>query len=218
MAEILVVPKNQFLKSKFKYLYSINQDDFYETRVSKKDLSDFINEHGLYMDRNSVETNEDFLQIIPYMVVKRDLPEKENEVFIYTRLKQGNEARLHAHFSAGIGGHVDWVSDSLTCIETLNFNVTKELNEELEINTSTGLNIDFCGVLIYDNSNEVGRVHLGCLIEVNTNDPNVGIKEVEKIEGGFVTLTHLKQMSEDPLKVRCFENWTFLALKQQRLI
>lgn len=186
---ILVIPTSKFEEqSKF--------DDL--------DIKNFINQEGLYMDRPAAEIDPTYLQIIPYMVVIRD----NKEVFTYERLKKGNEARLHSKFSVGIGGHCDQDPFCNTPWECLLFNTTKELFEELIIESNEKILLPkLTKHLIYDPSNDVGKVHLGLLYTVDASGRSVTEGEPDKIKGSFKTFDELKAMP-----VESFETWTTIAL------
>lgn len=134
----------------------------------------YLLEHAVVVDRETAETDEDYQQIIPYAVVFRG-----DQVFIYRRGKAGNENRLHALYSIGVGGHIDTV----TCadagkqvLETL----MREIKEEIGVDTPT---VKIVG-LLNDDSNAVGRVHLGIVYHVFVDD--VGETENTIEDHGFV--------------------------------
>ncbi len=140
-------------------------------------------EHGVFMPRPEAEQDPDYKQIIPYVaVVRRD------EVFATTRLNKGGEARLHGKMSLGVGGHMneidregDWLMHALR----------REVDEELALD-------DFGTLtprgLINDDSNEVGRVHLGFFFTLTTSG-GAAVRETEKLEGGFVQISSLASLS-----------------------
>ena len=132
-------------------------------------------EHGEFMPRPEAEQDPGFKQIIPYVAVVR-----RGEVFATTRLNKGGEARLHGKMSLGVGGHMnevdregDWL---MHC-----------LRREIGTLTPRGL--------INDDSNEVGRVHLGFFFTLTTGG-SAAVRETEKLEGGFVKIAELASLSE----------------------
>ena len=221
MTDILVVPKADYL------IYDIQSEVSdslsHVSRASQKVSAfyDFINRKGLFKNRDEAETDEDYLQIIPYIVCTQ-----EDKYFLYERLKKGAEARLHGKLSAGIGGHVDWVSDTLSCKETFLFNADKELNEELDITfpidtppdtTVSNIFRNFTGHLIYDMSNAVGRVHLGALMTCNLSNVDVAVKETHKIKGSFYSKEELRAIYQERGD-EAFETWTTIALNKLGII
>ena len=221
MTNILVVPKADYLVHDIQS--EISDSLSYVDRTSRKvsEFYDFLNRKGLFKNRDEAETDEDYLQIIPYMICTQ-----EDKYFLYERLKQGAEARLHGKLSAGIGGHVDWVSDTLSCKETFLFNANKELNEELDITfpidepddtTVSSIFRNFTGSLIYDDSNPVGRVHLGALMTCNLSNVDVAVRETHKIKGSFYSKEEIRTIYQDRGD-EAFETWTTIALYKLGII
>ncbi len=194
--EILVIPTKQYLK---------------ESSQPKFSFSNFVSKNFLFIERPLAETNEDYLQIIPYIVVRNS-----THIFTYQRLKGGNEARLHAKYSIGIGGHIDRVKEleHLSDLGNLLINnaAYTELYEELSIESNSKfLALNHLDKYIYDPSNSVGRVHLGVLIECQVDDRKIEVNEKDKIAGEMTSIDSLRAMyQENPDK---FEVWSQLALK-----
>lgn len=195
MAKILVIPEIKF-----------------SNNPENDDVLFLIEEYGVYLDRDYAETNPDFLQIIPYVIVTKG----NDQIFTYTRLKKGAEVRLHNNRSIGIGGHVEKnpeLSTSDNAIET----AVIELNEELNIEDSSNLIVKQEELTIFDPTNDVGRVHLGLVFTCDVGDRKVSVRETEKIAGDFYTISQLQEMyrsNEDA----AFENWTKIVLKHKGII
>lgn len=200
--QILVVPKEKVLENVIANNGS-DPDSFY----------DFVNKSGLFMEREDAEKDPAYLQIIPYIIVSRN-----EKVFLYTRLKKGNESRLHGNLSAGIGGHVDFLEGSpLSNKETIIHNTTKELHEELNITTfGDPVLYNYTGHLIYDSSNDVGRVHLGMLMTCDLSTKEVSVREKDKIDGEFYSLDEIRNIYSES-KDR-FENWTSIAFNKLGMV
>lgn len=133
----------------------------------------FIPRHRTDETTLYAEKNPKYKQLIPYVVFVEDY-----QVLAYERYKN-NEGRLTGKTSIGFGGHInpcDVVYGDF--LRTLAVNVMRELDEELE-NYGVDLydNLDFryddvVKGLIYDDSNPVGRDHLGALIVID----NAGVR------------------------------------------
>lgn len=198
--QILVVPKKDYL-AEMKRLHSA------------KTLFDFVNRVGFYKERPDAEKDPDYLQIIPYILVSND-----KSLFLYSRLKKGNETRLHNKLSVGVGGHVDHTGDHLSNKETVMYNANKELYEELKVELNGEyLAINPTNKIIYDDSNEVGRVHLGILMTCDCSNRAVEVNETEKIEGRFYTPDEIRALYEERGE-DAFETWTSIALKHVGII
>ncbi|QVY61114.1 hypothetical protein [Cytobacillus gottheilii] len=134
---------------------------------------------------NNAEINTDYKQPIPYVLIKRC-----NEIYTYERLSGGGESRLHSKLSLGVGGHMNPEEGNFQ--EVLMYNLNRELEEELNIQSSAR-NLQFIG-LINDDLNEVGKVHLGILAILElSNDATVAVREVEQLKGYWLTIDELKQ-------------------------
>ena len=198
--QILTVPKEEYIKSS-------------NTLTSQVELFNFMNKHGIYIERDQAEKDPNYLQLIPYILVTKD-----DTVFLYSRLKKGAEKRLHNKLSVGIGGHVDKLEDTLSCKEVFMYNANKELYEELNVELNDSyLQIQLANKLVYDDSNEVGRVHLGVLMTCDVSGREVSVKEIDKIEGRFYTHSEIKELYFERQE-HAFETWTTIALKHVGII
>lgn len=189
----------------------------YKSNLLLGDLKDLVAKHGTFMDRPEAEKDTNFLQLIPYIVVK-----KGQNIFCYERLKKGTETRLHSKCSLGIGGHIN-SEDAITPdgVEvtkwvTLETGAYRELHDELTItNPSTGqlgdVVIDFTPLIIYDDSNDVGKVHLGLVGICDVSHCDVMVGEPDKIAGSFIDIYKLKG------KMGNMETWSQIVMDNQHL-
>ena len=132
-------------------------------------------ENNFFLDRELAEDDPSHKQIIPYCVF-----EHEGQILHYTRGGSGGEARLHAKGSIGIGGHVNLsdtdAEDGHLGAATYNAGVDREIREELAFDGDFKHRV--IG-LINDDSNEVGKVHLGIvhLVQFTADEPKVKANE-----------------------------------------
>lgn len=154
------------------------------------------------MRRGDAETNFDYLQPIPYAVIKRG-----KEIFLYERLKGAGESRLHNKLSLGVGGHMNEIEDAVNFEEVLTENLFREVTEELNVGDQE-IQLQPIG-LINDDENEVGRVHIGILVIIHVPEgQEVTVRETDQLDGKFVSLEELKQKETyDRL-----ENWSKIAV------
>ncbi len=117
--------------------------------------------HIKAMPRDEVEENEEFLQVIPYAVIRRLKPGGNHEVLVYKRSDSGDQ-RLHGKLSIGFGGH--WKEGEQTTTQAL----LRELNEELGITKNDIHEITVIGTLRSDEK-PVDRVHIGVVFFVTVN-------------------------------------------------
>lgn len=110
-----------------------------------------------YVDREPAETDPSVKQLIPYCVLMRP----SGRVFAYRRTKKGGESRLHDKWSVGIGGHIEPVDGEQVSWDTYYRGMAREVEEEVGLKLHSGGIRDSVAGLLYDNSDEVGRVHFG---------------------------------------------------------
>lgn len=122
--------------------------------------------NNFFMDRAKAEENPSFKQIIPYALFHHN-----GHYLHYTRGKSGGESRLHARGSVGIGGHINPVDERADPLgrETYLAGVEREIDEELNI---IGGHRNRIMALLNDDSNEVGKVHLGVvhIFDLDSNE------------------------------------------------
>lgn len=151
-------------------------------------ILDPANNH--FLSRDLAEDDPAYKQIIPYAIFcYRD------RFLHYVRGGKSGEKRLAAKGSIGIGGHIndtDYAASSLDK-DTYEIGVEREIDEEL--NLSGGHTQEVLG-LINDDSNEVGRVHLGVvhLFTLESDEVTAGEDTIENLE--FLTLTELQARRE----------------------
>ncbi|MGG1916103.1 hypothetical protein ABFY54_29300 [Priestia megaterium] len=154
------------------------------------------------MRRGDAEENTDFKQPIPYAVIKRG-----NEIFVYERLKGAGEERLHNKLSLGIGGHMNPVSTE-NFLDVLLDNLYREIEEELDIYSTVKPDLNIIG-LINDDSDDVGKVHLGILAVLEVHkDTVIKVRETEELDGEFVSIEEAKI----PENYDCLENWSKIVV------
>jgi predicted NUDIX family phosphoesterase len=160
-------------------------------------------ENCRFVRRGDAETNEDLKQLIPYVIVTHG-----GKILCYVRGKKSGETRLASKASIGIGGHINDSDGSLSSNEDISkaykIAMEREINEELNI--PGGYTYSTVAIL-NDDSNSVGRVHLGMVHMVVTNDDNVTFAEPDVImDVSWKTLPELKAMTN-------LENWSSICVE-----
>lgn len=149
------------------------------------------------MRRGDAEEYPNYKQPIPYLAIKRG-----DEVFTYKRLTGGGETRLHNQISIGVGGHLNDV-EGLDFYGVLADGLQRELEEELFINKEK-LQLNTIG-LINDDSNDVGKVHIGMLVIGELPlDEKVTVQETDQLLGEWIKIEDLKQ----PDIYNSLESWS----------
>jgi predicted NUDIX family phosphoesterase len=155
-----------------------------------------------FMPRAQAETNPDFKQVIPYVVITDG-----QSVLHYVRGKKGGEQRLVAKGSIGIGGHVNDEDHTLFSFGAQAFKdaVHREVTEEVSV--QGGFDVKPIG-LINDDSTEVGRVHFGVVHVLLCSPDKVRKNEQVITQMEFIPIEELRKKREQ------METWSQLCLDQ----
>ena len=153
--------------------------------------------------RATVEDDPSFKQLIPYCVLTWRDAGGAARYFAYTRGGGQSEARLRAKRSVGIGGHISSTDGAHGDDTSYDAGMRREIAEEIDIG---GAWTTRCAGLINDDSNPVGRVHLGIVHVIELERPEVASRESELIECGFQSLEQLLADRER------FETWSQITL------
>jgi predicted NUDIX family phosphoesterase len=157
-------------------------------------------ENNFFMARSAAETDAAFKQIIPYVLLVHG-----GKVLHYVRGKKSGEQRLVSKGSIGIGGHMNEQDEGLFALDEAAYleGVRREVCEELKIGTKFRNRVV---ALLNDDSNEVGRVHMGVVHVFDLEEPTV-----EKNEA---MITNLAFLSPEELEERreMLESWSQICL------
>ena len=156
--------------------------------------------NNFFLQRNLAEKDPSHKQIIPYVLLTH-----AGKVLHYVRGKKAGEQRLVAKGSIGIGGHMNESDESLFALDEAAYRagVEREVGEEISIKTK----FEDCIVgLLNDDSNDVGKVHLGIVHVFKLAEPRV-----EKREAMITNLTFL---GKEELVARrdSLETWSQICL------
>ncbi len=154
-----------------------------------------IAQQGEFHPRSLMEQDPTFKQIIPYLIFRY-----QDQYFLMERSSAASEKRLASKCSLGIGGHVrkedmegatlfDWAQ--------------REFHEE--VNYQGNLTITPLGIL-NDDTNEVGHVHIGFVLLLTGDSPEISIKSELK-HGALVSLETCKAQLER------LEGWSQIVLE-----
>lgn len=187
--QILVVKRELFDTLGAFQGINTNIDHYYKTLLDPA--------NNFFIDRAAAEEDPTHKQLIPYALFHY-----QGKFLNYQRGKSGGEARLHAKRSLGIGGHinpVDTRNDHLG-LETYMAGVEREIQEELNIN---GNHTQKIVAILNDDSNDVGKVHLGVvhLFELESDDVTANEDSIADLK--FSTIAELQGEMHDSL-----ESWS----------
>lgn len=176
------------------------QIDFFKARSL---LSCVLNDKNLFVDRQDAEKDSTIKQLIPYIVLQC-----QDKFFCYQRSPKGGEDRLHGLWSIGIGGHINQSDELINRNHVYSRAFVREVEEEIGIHVSLVDPFRTIRGYINDDSNEVGKVHLGIVhvLDVQHED-SLHINDPALSMGKFLTLDELLN------KERKFESWSELLLE-----
>jgi predicted NUDIX family phosphoesterase len=150
-----------------------------------------VERHGRFEPRAAMEVDPAFKQIIPYLVLRDG-----KDYFLMRRTRAGGDARLHDRWSIGVGGHINPGDGGLEG------GLRREWVEELV----TDFEPEFRLIgLLNDDTTEVGAVHLGAVYVADAAGRPVGIREVDKLTGGFARADDVAAVATD------LETWSRLV-------
>lgn len=158
-----------------------------------------------YAERDPAESDPSLKQLIPYMVLVRPL---SGEVFCYRRHSSGRENRLHERWSIGVGGHVepqDGNRDHITR-EDYYAGALRELKEEVGLTLNRNVLAGSVAALLYDDSDDVGKVHFGVVHLLFTSLP-LTCGDQALADGRWV---HPQKLIRSGVRL---ENWSDLVIE-----
>ena len=160
-------------------------------------------DNNFFMERPAAEQDPTHKQIIPYAVFHHN-----GRCLVYTRGGASGEKRLVAKRSIGIGGHINPVDQTHGSLgETMYLNgVEREIAEELVI---AGEHTQRVIGLINDDSNDVGRVHLGVVHVFDLTSDDVRSNEDAIQNLAFHPLEHLHRLAQEG----ALETWSSICVE-----
>ena len=160
-----------------------------------------------FMDRAAAEVDPSFKQVIPYCV----LTNSNGKIFAYRRTKKGGENRLHEMWSIGVGGHINPCDGSLAGQSLYDAALRREIREEVGIELRENITEAAPELaLIYDPSNEVGKVHFGVVHLVPVNPADLKIEDPALADGVWKSLDEIRQLAGEGK----LENWSNLVVRK----
>jgi predicted NUDIX family phosphoesterase len=157
-------------------------------------------ENNFFTQRAPAEPNPELKQIIPYVLLVHN-----GRVLHYVRGKKAGEQRLVAKGSIGIGGHMNDTDEGLFTLDEAAYraSVEREVREELRLETPYK---DSIVALLNDDSNEVGKVHLGVV--------HVFKLASDKVQKGEAMITELQFLDPAQLQAKreSLESWSQICL------
>src|SRR3989344_6510988 len=129
-----------------------------------------------FLPRSRVEEDARWQQIIPYLIF-----ENANKIFLMRRKANHTDSRLADKYSIGIGGHIN--KSDLKSTKSMKGTrgimdwARREFEEEIDYRGK--YKTEFLG-LINDDSNDVGKVHLGLVIKIVGGKDKISVRDEHK--------------------------------------
>lgn len=165
-----------------------------------QDFIDKVLTHQEFQPRSLMEEDPSYQQIIPYLVF-----EHQGNYFLMQRQAKASETRLQSKYSFGIGGHIR--EEDITGHNIAHW-ATREFHEEVAYDGS--FTVEPLGIL-NDDSNDVGKVHVGFVYILKGNSSDIQVKEelkngqllpLEECEKYYDAMESWSQIVFDKLKER----------------
>lgn len=156
-----------------------------------------------FLPRPQAEKDPTHKQLIPYVIMSCG-----GRYLTYVRGKRAGETRLVGNRSLGIGGHINPADEAMPLFrsdfrEAYRAAVEREVSEEVNVETA---HTDHVVALLNDDSNEVGRVHLGIVHCWVLEAPHVARREQMITQMEFMTPQELRAVRDQ------METWSQLCL------
>jgi predicted NUDIX family phosphoesterase len=160
------------------------EDPWHGVRAGKvvEAVLELVSARGFYRPRPEAEADPSTKQVIPYLVLF-----DRGRVFLMQRTRAGADARLHDHWTIGLGGHV------APADRDLHGGLQREWAEEVV--ADWGPEAVLLG-LLNDDSTPVGRVHLGVVFSAEADGRAVRIRETDKLRGAFAERSEVRRVYE----------------------
>jgi predicted NUDIX family phosphoesterase len=180
---------------------TIFRDEPAWTGLHKGDLARYaslIQANQEFLPRTAMEQDPAYKQIIPYLIFSHN-----NRYFLMQRRAEATEQRLKNKYSLGIGGHIR--QEDITTGSLVDW-ARREFHEEVDYHGS--LVIEPLGIL-NDDSNDVGKVHLGFVFLLRGDTSAIAVKSELK-SGQLVTYEEGMQYREH------MESWSQMVFDTLR--
>jgi len=188
-ASILVIERKHIPEPLLKQGFNPASDSLVKSFLENPQL--------FFMQRDLAENDPNYKQLIPYVVFQ-----SPKGFFSYQRGKASSETRLRMLRSLGVGGHIEKEDGDIGQNSYIK-GLWRELKEEVGIDPSN--NIQLLG-FINDDSNEVGKVHLGIVHLHKLETSDLESKELNLTDCNFSSISKIKEEEES------FETWSRLLI------
>lgn len=190
--KVLVVKKESLYKR-----FDLKNNEL--TVLNSDRIVRYIAKNQEYIDREFVEYDSRYKQIIPYVMTTF-----KGDFLLTKRYSAQTESRLHDKLSLGIGGHLNPV-DGKSKSEVITAGLKREFNEEICLGQEE-YTPQLIGI-INDDSTNVGLHHLGIFYVIEALENSFSILEPNKMDAAWATISQLKK------QYMYMESWSQIIYK-----
>jgi predicted NUDIX family phosphoesterase len=161
------------------------------------------------MLRREAELDTSVIQLVSVFILRY-----KNLYLTHQRTRRLPENRLHGYYSMFFGGHLS--PDDMKQLFDIfkpkygEIVLVRELHEEVRLPEDNEYKIAYRG-LLYDNSRDLSRQHLGIVfdVELKTQEYEIG-------ERGFLINHKFESLEQMEARIDDFENWSVFIIKTER--
>ncbi|HPD47980.1 MAG TPA: hypothetical protein P5279_15140 [Anaerohalosphaeraceae bacterium] len=154
-----------------------------------------------FIPRSAAENDPDYKQLIPYVIMTH-----AGRYLTYVRGKRAGETRLVGNRSIGIGGHINPIDDMPLLGDFGHTYLEAVRREVAEETTVAAAHTDHIVALLNDDSNDVGKVHLGIVHLWTLQNADVRRREQMITKMTFMTADELRAVRGE------METWSQIFL------
>jgi predicted NUDIX family phosphoesterase len=161
-----------------------------------------IVQKGLFRERNELEEDPAFKQIIPYAVISNEEPEaggvrRSQSYYLFRRSSGQTEKRLQNLYSLGVGGHMNpAIPEGFEEHYFIN-ELKREFFEEVRLSNGCYIeDIEFIG-FINDDTIPVSTVHIGLLYNIRVSKKDIQVYETDKMTATWIEKGNLAEFYEE---------------------
>ncbi len=183
---------------------------------------DRLGEHLFFAERDYMEQNSHYKQLIPYLLLQRGAGD-DRRVLCYQRRTKHTERRLGGLWSVGFGGHIEPLDRDNDQVQTNGMIMATALREmEEETGLSPGADALTLTGFINSDSEDVSSVHFGVVFKVDLDGLGDSDEKILKLvsaqaephQARWIFAHELKDMTGPKAGPDggSFENWSAIAV------
>ena len=183
---------------------------------------DALTDRLFFAERDHMEHDSHYKQIIPYLVLRRGAGEQAR-VLCYQRRTKHSEARLGGLWSVGFGGHIEPIDRADDTVKTDGLVMATALRElEEETGLAPGREAFTMEGYLNSDSEDVSSVHFGVVFTIDLDGMPGSDDELMKLVSGqaephrarWVAARELAEMTgpENGPDGGSFEDWSRIAI------